>query len=392
MKSIKAFLAALVLFVISAAGIHLFVNHNLPSYGISYGTWIDHSKYGCHAALEKLLDGTETIPVFGSSELRHGQKSGFHADTVFRNSDMEPVFIGEAGYQSLNHAITLGSLGKQLSGKKVVLIVSPQWFKSKGVVKNAFGNSFSEDNFIAFLQNTSISDKEKDNVIKRAKKLTKGNRILYRKVCNDARWYSGSQLTAADLLVKEVHTFLVQYKSQTGLLTRMQLKGIQGGPDNGTQSGISQVTWGKLWQKAQERGEKLSGGNDFGMYDAIYEKVYKPKLESGTVKKPTYTKDSVEFEDLECFLQICQEENIKPLIVMLPFNGYWYDKIGVDSAQRADIYQKVSEITQKYQAAYADLSGNEYDQYYFEDNSHPALEGLVNLNETIYDFYKGDSK
>lgn len=392
MKSIKAFLIALVLFVISAAGLHLFTSHHVPSYSLAYGTWIDHSKYGCHEAMEELVSGKTTIPVFGSSELRHGQNSGFHANTIFRNSDIEPVFIGEAGYQCLNQAIMVGSLGDKLAGRKVVLVVSPQWFKKKGVTKNSFGNSFSEDDFIAFLQDKSLSDKTRNYIIKRAEKLSKGNKILLRKIRNDVRWYSDDKLSAFDSLEKDIHTYMVHDKAITGLEIRMLLKGASGGPETSDGVSISQDTWDNLYLKAEKKGEKVATGNAFGMSDRVYNKTFKSMLKSGKAKNPEYEADSIELRDLECFLQVCQENNIQPLVVMQPFNGYWYDAVGMDKNQRNDIYKAVSDVTAKYQVAYADMSEHEYDQYYFEDNSHPALKGLVNLNETIYKFYSGNEE
>lgn len=392
MKSIKAFLIALVLFLITVGGIHLLTNRKLPSYSLAYGTWIDHSKYGSHDALEELLSGKTTIPIFGSSELRHGQKSGFHANTIFRNSDIEPVFIGEAGYQCLSQTITLGSLCDELSGKKVVLVVSPQWLKQKGVLADAFGNSFSEDDFIAFLKNRTISDKTRNYIIHRAKKLSKGNSVLYKKICNDIRWYSDDQLGTFDRVQKEVNEYMVRNKAITGVETRMQLMRIPSGPEKSDGVSIGQETWDKLYAKAEKKGEKVASDNSLGMFDSSYKKKYKPMLDNGKTKNPKYTGSSVEVKDLESFLRVCQENNIQPMVIVLPFNGYWYDAIGMDSNQRAGVYKAIAAVTEKYNATYADLSSHEYDKYYFEDNSHPALKGLVNLNETIYKFYRGNEK
>lgn len=394
MKSIKAFLIALVLFAISVAGMHFLADRQLPSYSLAYGTWIDHSKYGCHEALQELVSEKSTIPIFGSSELRHGQKSGFHADTIFKNSDMDPVFIGEAGYQCLSQAITAGSIGKELSGKKAVLIVSPQWFKPDGVLKNAFGNAFSEDEFIAFLQNKSISADTRNYVIKRAIKLTKGNDVLTKRIMDDIRWYSNDNLdlNPVDIVMKNVHTYMVDDKTITGLETKMKAIHIVGGPEKSAGTSIDQKYWDGLTAKAEAKGEKIASQNPLGMFDSVYSKQYKPMLDKGDVKNPNYKPDSIELKDLECFLKVCQDNKIKPMVIVLPFNGYWYDAIGVDRDTRDSIYKAIADMTKKYNATYGDLSSHEYEKFYFEDNSHPALKGLVNLNETIYEFYHANEK
>jgi D-alanine transfer protein len=98
--------------------------------------------------------------------------------------------------------------------------------------------------------------------------------------------------------------------------------------------------------------------------------------------------DSQELKDMECFIEICRQNNIEPMLVIVPFNGYWYDFMGVDKEQREELYESVRSLAEKYDVTYADLSDNEYELYYFEDNSHPALKGLVDINEKIYEFCK----
>ena len=52
----------------------------------------------------------------------------------------------------LYHAIAVGSIGETLKGRKIVISVSPQWFKNTGVKEDAFGATYSESNFIEFLK------------------------------------------------------------------------------------------------------------------------------------------------------------------------------------------------------------------------------------------------
>lgn len=126
------------------------------------------------------------------------------------------------------------------------------------------------------------------------------------------------------------------------------------------------------------------------MFDSVYKGTYQTLIANGKHKNPKYTLDSMEFSDLECFLSICREEGIEPLVVILPFNGYWYDYTELTAEERSTFYEKIRCIAEDYGVQCADLSGNEYTEYYFEDNSHPALKGLVDLNEAIYEFYRKD--
>ena len=53
---------------------------------------------------------------------------------------------------------------------------------------------------------------------------------------------------------------------------------------------------------------------------------------------------------------------------------------------------RIRKIAKEYDVQLADMTDGEYEKYYFEDESHLALKGLVTFNEKIYDFYKQPSK
>ncbi len=388
MRNIIAFLLAVVLFAGSAAGMHFCFSGKYPDYTLEYGTWINSAKFANGEGLQQLVSKSGAVPVFGSSELKHGQKSKFHSNKLLKNTGIKPIFIGKAGYQSLNHAITLGAIGNSMKDKKVILVVSMQWLKKGGVKTDAFGSSFSEENFIEFLENENINDKTKDYVINRANDLTKDNDKMNKKILRDAEWYrsgssSGNIITD---IVGEIHKFTISEKNHMRLVMESSAQDFNKKNSTAKKEKLTVPDWKNYRQKAETKGKKLSTSNPFGMYDSVYKSTYNSIVKNGNVNKPSYTTKSPELKDLECFLQICQQENIKPMLIIFPFNGYWYDFLDLDSKQRQELYNAVIQVAEKYDANYVDLSDKEYESYYFEDNSHPALKGLVDLNEKIYEF------
>ena len=127
MKTIKAFAVSLLLCALTIVGLHLYSGRGFSAEGKA-GTWVSDAKSQSGSTLKKMAADENAVLIFGSSELRHGQGSGFHGDTIFDGADMDPIYVGKAGYQSLTHAITLGAVGSQAANKKAVLIVSPQWY------------------------------------------------------------------------------------------------------------------------------------------------------------------------------------------------------------------------------------------------------------------------
>lgn len=385
MKNIRAFVLAFALFLLSAGGIHFLAGNGLPEYHIRYGTWTNEAKYASTDGLKKLLDSTQSLPVFGSSELRHGQDSAYQGNHIFAGSDMEPVYIGQAGYQSLTHAITAGALGEQLEGRKAVLIVSPQWFKADGVKQEAFLSAFSEDIFIEFLKDQTVSESTKQYVTDRVKELAEGNEEMSSRIERDVKLYGQETKNVSQKILAGGHEFLVKERTDAGLFLKSLFCGMQG---KDRQDSGKEIDFARLYQEAEKEGEQIASHNGYGMFDNVYERNYRKLIEKEQGKKPGYTVDSGEFGDLACFLEICREHKIEPLVVMLPFNGYWYDFLKLTEEERRAIYDKTEAIVRQYGASYADLSECEYEPYYFEDNSHPALKGLVKLNEQIYQFFK----
>ena len=112
MKTIKAFAVSLLLCALTIVGLHLYSGRGFSAEGKA-GTWVSDAKSQSGSTLKKMAADEKALLIFGSSELRHGQGSGFHGDTIFDGADMDPIYVGKSGYQSLTHAITLGAVGSQ---------------------------------------------------------------------------------------------------------------------------------------------------------------------------------------------------------------------------------------------------------------------------------------
>ena len=307
---------------------------------------------------------------------------------------MKPVFIGKGGYQSLYHAIAVGSIGETLKGRKIVISVSPQWFKNTGVKEDAFGATYSESNFIEFLKNKDISDSAKDYVISRAIDLTKNNPTMCNRIKDDVRWYRDNSKNPWDIFRKSIHTRLVEDKADIKLFLNAWKAGMLGKSSDEKADGTTnkKIKWKKYYKKAEKKGIKKTSKNQMGMLDNVYNKKYKKLVDQNIRWKPTYTENSVEGKDLACLLQICKEENLQVMVVLQPFNGLYNDYIRWPKKRRNAIYNKIRKIAKEYDVQLADMTDGEYEKYYFEDESHLALKGLVTFNEKIYDFYKQPSK
>ncbi|WP_144497900.1 D-alanyl-lipoteichoic acid biosynthesis protein DltD, partial [Bacillus paralicheniformis] len=86
----------------------------------------------------KALEDPKYLPIYGSSEL--SRLDAFHPSNYFKvnNQGFTPYLVGKGGSQSLIHAINFAAQSGQLKGKKIVFIISPQWFQKDGSDESHF--------------------------------------------------------------------------------------------------------------------------------------------------------------------------------------------------------------------------------------------------------------
>lgn len=390
MKRLLAFFLAVILAVTSAVGLHFLAEARIHADGNAFASWSGDGKFQAREAIIKNLD-ENSILTFGSSEFQYGLKTPYHPGKIFKDTKFHMMLIGAGFYQSLSHAITLASLGDDAKSKDVILFVSPQWFRKSGVQPEAFTSRFSESHYIAMLKNPHISQKVKNYIIERSQKLLSidsgiQNRAdLYNRVL-----YTGDASMSDRFNYRIYSRFLREKELQTAAMQMIRDKI----PRTSSVPKTSQdPDFASLLKRAAKDGEAENQGNPFFMDDAAYKWKIKPflKQKKNQSLEGSYS-NSVEYDDLRCFLDVCQDLNMRPLLVMLPVNGYWYDYTGFPKQARADYYQKIRSVASEYHAAVADFSEHEYTKYFFEDGVHIAKKGWVTINEGIYQYYKEAKK
>lgn len=396
MKKISAFLAALALFLFTAATLSLAARRLVPKEEPSFCTWTLEEKENYLSGLkENLL--TDSIPVFGSSEFQHGLDTPYHPANLFADSDFHPLLLGGGYYQSLYHAITLAAIEPYLpsadSGhRKAVLILSPQWFRKTGVVDQAFSSRFSEYMYVSMLCNDRLSEETRAYLSSRTHTLlgavdtkTDGHIQLHEKVLwkQEGTFAETKYEALWNVFLKEKDFFQLAADITAAKLTGTWPAASD--PDGQT----SDIDWSLLLSQAEADGVR-ENQNELYISDESYQKLlpYLPsKKDMNKDAKKGYQK-SPEYDDLRCFLRVCRELDIHPLLVILPVNGYYYDYTGFPVTAREGYYENIRHAAAEFQAQTADFSDQEYTKYFFEDRVHIGKTGWVKINESIYRFYK----
>jgi D-alanine transfer protein len=388
-KNIKAFLAALLLFAATVVGCHVLISGRESLNNPEFSTWSAEDKSKNRSALMSNLNEA-SIPVFGSSEFQHGTDSPYHPANVFAETSFNPMLIGAGYYQSLSHAITLAAIEPAMTQRKAVLLLSPQWFRKTGVVDQAFASRFSETLYQGMLENESLSDETKEYIMERTHLLLQADTKTLERVEQHEKLVLDGEGSIVDELSDFVWSSFLEEKDRFMLTVQELQDGITVG--DGIVETETAPDWDALLAQAEVEGDQQEQ-NQFYMDPEQYAKLepylsQKEGMNSGAVNG---YQNSPEYDDLRCFLQVCQELEIEPMLVILPVNGYYYDFTGFPQEARQRYYEKVRGVAAEYGVQVADFSDDEYTKYFFEDRVHLGKKGWVMVNESIYNFYCGEA-
>jgi D-alanine transfer protein len=352
---------------------------------LNYGKTYD--KFAGTTIYQKSLKSSNIL-VMGSSELMLDflpqNPVNFFRKRV---SDFDMYLQGEAGYLSLEHAIEMGSFDPVMKNRKVVLIISPQWFTKDGIIPTDFFPHFSPYHFDRFLKNSSVSTETKNKVANRVKELYLGGPI------------QGTEVKKSISFIKKAVpvSFFKTYIKTLGPLNSLVESKDAIMPYNESVSTFSteptmkaqEIDWQAEFAQAEVDGKALCTTNDFNIRDDFFNTLIKPSLESlkGSDMNESYH-GSREYGDLKLFLQVCKETRITPMIISTPLNGKWYDYTGFRPSERQKHYENIRKIATDYNVKLTELTSHEYDPYFFCDPVHIGWKGWLHVNQSVYNFYK----
>ncbi|NPC94582.1 D-alanyl-lipoteichoic acid biosynthesis protein DltD [Bacillus sp. WMMC1349] len=333
----------------------------------------------------KMLEDPEYLPIYGSSELSRLDK--FHPSNYFKVNDQgfTPYLVGKGGSQSLIHTLNFAAHMDQLKGKKMVFIISPQWFQKKGSDEAHFAPNFSALHGYDLLFNERIDPRVKKKMIKRM--------LRYHAVTNDALL---AGLYRAELNNDQLKLSLLKPfgKAYMNVLKKKDLyySMTEGeGPKRTISNSVKNKSWNELKRMAEAQGKKESKNNDFKITNGIYKKL-KPKMAKlkGHNKHMNYAQ-SLEFDDFQMMLDVLKKSGAEPLFISVPVHGKWYDYTGFPKKGRTGYYVKIKKQIEAEGFQVADLTKHEYDPYFLKDTLHLGWKGWVYVDKEIEAFWKKKS-
>lgn len=338
------------------------------------------------AVMKEILKNNSML-ILGSSEFNPNWQIGQDAfPTLFFNGegyDLDVVIAGRGGTQSLNHAITIAAYGDEIANKKVTLIVSPQWFAPGGVSEKAFSGVFLPEIYQKWMNNNTLSHKTTKAIQKRTEELLKN---MDGKAWDRVNAMNHSQKTEKPVtgITRRIENAFMELKKKYEFDKKhKEEKYIE------KTKTADDIDFKAMLNDAETMGKKYSTNNEFGIYDSYFNTYIRQGLKGYRNKDAGYSyAKSKEYDDLKLFLEVCKEKGVKPMLVIVPVNGRWYDYIGHQKSERQKYYENIRNVAKEYGAEIADFSGKEYETYFLADVMHIGWKGWVYLDESIYKFSK----
>lgn len=379
---VRTRLAAVAVGVALAIGAIAAVCALLPGQGVAdpsvnYGYVYSGAK-SSSTAFARASAGEDQLLIFGSSELSTPASLVPQVPAeVFgsTNYGLQLGYVGEAYDQSLWHAIALGAYSQAGAvDKKAVLVVSPGWFTDGGMDPSTFQTRFSYSLYQQFVDNPLIGEETRAYVRSRLGEMGIDEATL--------------AAAGRDTLLSALDGWVTS--ATDDLRLRRDLVGVRQKGRAYPAGDVQTPDFAALRAQAAEEGAARSSSNDWGVEDAFWTDQLEPALASaaGSRTDETY-QDTPEYDDLDCLLDVCEACGIRPLVVISPVMGPYYDHIGIDAQTREGCYERIRALCSAHDCEMADLSGHEYERYFLYDIVHFGWTGWVDVEQAIYDYGKG---
>lgn len=336
--------------------------------------------------LNKSLNNGDLI-LLGSSELGSEVPQNIRQIFPIKEFPYNANSVGRAYAQSLVDSLRIVSLNDLDENDKIALIVSFQWFMGNDIDKQGTQANISELQFYNFMNSDKVDFRDKKYVAERLVKLLKNSQEQNRTWLYSALYQSDNVISKGILNIFQPY-FFVREKFLT-LKDKYDACKILKKYSKADIKNNNNINWNLEYLNAEKSGIEACTNNKFYVYDEYYTKYLADNIdELRDSSKNTELLKSKEYGDFRLLLEMFKKLNVRPYIILMSTNGYYYDYIGIDKAKRYSVYDKLVGIINNYGFDYLDLRDKEYVPYFYKDVMHFGWKGWLYVDEQIAKYYK----
>ena len=326
------------------------------------------------------------IPFYGSSEL--SRMDALHPSVIAKKYKYKnkPFLLGSAGTQSLVNFMAMQGSVKELSHKKAVVIVSPQWFTNHGQLPQAFELFYSPLQMTNFLLQANPNSEADRYASARFASMPGAKGLILNSLNTVA---NGKKISAFDKWrLQQLNASLAnedKFFSTLQLRDRRKLirRGEKHLPKKYSIAGLNKI--------ADRLGKKGTSNNKFGIRNRFYSQRLTPKVlkrMKGKQRKLNYVQ-SPEYSDFELLLNQFAKQHTDVLFIIPPVNAKWMKYTGLSQGMLDKTVTKIkTQLISQGFGNIADLSQNGGKDYYMEDTIHLGWKGWISVDKAVSKFMK----
>lgn len=352
---------------------------------------LNRTQYIGYAMRSQALANKKFLPIIGSSELE--KISPYHPSSFamkYNVNGYTPYLIGQAGTQSLPQFFYIDSVAKQMKNRKIIFIISPQWFGRQGVQSGQMDQFTSHGAFYTWIEKADPKDPLTQSI---AKRLLGLNTDTTNTTLNDAlndladgKAVDPTTLTKIELLsslwVREDYLFSGVANLQapdTGMLGKLE---------QDSQQLPKKLDYQQLDQDAYKYEAGRSTNNRFQVLNSVWNQKFKQHWRSMQNYQTKYHYDqSPEFSDFQYVLNEFAKNHDQVEFVIPAVNDKWYRYTGLPMSAMTNFSSKI-----KYQLRsqgfndIVDFTDRSSESYFMQDTIHFGARGWVAFDKSMVDF------
>lgn len=336
-------------------------------------------------AIKDAAFNADYIPVIGSSEL--SRMDPLHPSVMAEKYDWKnkPFLIGAPGTQSLTHFLSLQATGQHLTGKKAVVIISPQWFVPRGVKSEMF------DFFYSPLQTSYFLVHAKDSAATRyaAKRILDLTSDTTSGVMRDALKNKALGLpltTVQKVYINNIKRPGLQHQDQ--LFSQLFIHGREKELAKGLKVLPDEQDLQTLDQVATTLGRKATAGNPFGIQKKFYEQRILPNQVKLKGEQSNFNyESSPEFSDFQLMLDFFAQHKMAVQFIIPPVNARWASYTGLSQDMLNNFSTKISyQLKSQGFNNIVDMTKDGNEDYFMQDTIHLGWRGWLKVDQHVQPF------
>ncbi|WP_047999845.1 D-alanyl-lipoteichoic acid biosynthesis protein DltD [Lactiplantibacillus herbarum] len=325
------------------------------------------------------------VPFFGSSEW--SRFDPMHPSVLAEkyNRNYRPFLLGARGTQSLTQYFAMQSVKKQITNKKAVFVISPQWFVPQGTRKDAFSYYYSPLQTIDWLQDEHNTAMDR-YAAKRLLQMPSGS--------SDMVLEGALTRVAAGFKPTSSQMAYINYKarvlgSEDEFFSRFGISNKNLNTVNKQAQQLpAEYNYSKLNTLAGNIGQSQTTSNSLEIsnkfWNAQLKRNYKHLKDSQTTLD--YTK-SPEFADFQLVLNQFAKTHTDVLFIIPPINQRWSNYTGLSMNMISQFDKKIQyQLSSQGFNNVLDLTQDGGKDYFMTDTIHLGWRGWLAVDQKVNPF------